>query len=698
MKKIVVAFCYFISSIVSAQEYYVQSILELTNDLTARRKTVIDSNGTGCALVRISIPSVNNIEFKSSIVGNPEFQPGEYSVFVPENTTDISLSVNGGKYDIRFSDFNVAIEDKKCYRVVCAKKTSTSLQISETMINANYDNVVVLIDGIPVGQTPLQLDNISPGKHILSVPNTNGVTMRDTTILFEENNQINLVLHKEKKKPVIVDMATPGGDSSGWYNIFGTNIAEENGKKGIVDYAGNIIVPYEFDDIYPGIQNGYYVVKKDGKKGLYDLDKGLVVPCIYDAIVTSKSYTHDDYMPVCQNKKWGVISPEGELVVPIKYENYPQCYKEAIKVTYEESGYMGTDGVFLYDGTETIKPRYDFLNEFADGRAFFRKFDETIGFTDIYGNETNIPANYSVGSWGSGGAVFASGVFRIKDKVSGKWGYMNSQLELVIPCIYDAISKYDDAPNFNNGIVALKLNDDKLVLDSKGNTIISCKKHGYYDIEIVSLSDYTWNRGRFFRYDGWSVDNNTLIKVVNSDNKCGLIDRFGNIIVPCRYEGEHIQWFCDNGINYFALLNNEEVVVYDKLQNELFRLPSNLIILGITDGFIMIKDNESGSYGYLNMRGEILANCIYGYNEENKDAIEENNGEINGYNMANLMYEQPISEGLAILNIGDRFGFIDNKGKVVVPLIYTAVTPFENGVAYVRLHNGQWKKLYKNKL
>ena len=66
MRKIIVIIFCFISSIVSAQEYYVQSILELTNDLTARRKSVIDSNGKGCALVRISIPSVNNIEFKSS--------------------------------------------------------------------------------------------------------------------------------------------------------------------------------------------------------------------------------------------------------------------------------------------------------------------------------------------------------------------------------------------------------------------------------------------------------------------------------------------------------------------------------------------------------------------------------------------------------------------------------------------------------
>ena len=76
----------------------------------------------------------------------------------------------------------------------------------------------------------------------------------------------------------------------------------------------------------------------------------------------------------------------------------------------------------------------------------------------------------------------------------------------------------------------------------------------------------------------------------------------------------------------------------------------------------------------------------------------DESGRENGYDMARLMYEQPISEGLAILNIGDRFGFIDNKGNIKVPLIYTAVTPFENGIAYVRQQDGKWKKIYKNEL
>ena len=57
-----------------------------------------------------------------------------------------------------------------------------------------------------------------------------------------------------------------------------------------------------------------------------------------------------------------------------------------------------------------------------------------------------------------------------------------------------------------------------------------------------------------------------------------------------------------------------------------------------------------------------------------------------------------ISEGYAVVSMGDRFGFIDNKGKFAVPLEYTVVTPFINGVAYGRQQNGKWVKLEKDKL
>ena len=103
----------------------------------------------------------------------------------------------------------------------------------------------------------------------------------------------------------------------------------------------------------------------------------------------------------------------------------------------------------------------------------------------------------------------------------------------------------------------------------------------------------------------------------------------------------------------------------------------------------------------MNKKGEVLANCIYGYDSGAK-LIEEDNAEEDhsddSFDITTIFEERPISEGLAILSVGDRFGFIDNKGNVKVPLKYTAVTPFENGIASVRDQNGKWMKIYKKDL
>jgi hypothetical protein len=699
MKYLFLSICLFVlSSVTFAQNYEIREVVELQNDLTARLKNVEDSNGNACALVRVNVPSANNIHFETSIVGEPDYLPGEYNVFIPENTKNLSFNVNENKYHIDFSKYDIIIEGKKCYRVVLTKASTNIKSTSNIVITANYDNAVVLIDGVPVGQTPLSLNNVSSGMHIVSVPNTFGVTMKDTVVNFSGDKTLSLSLHKEKKKPVYVDLATPGGDTAGWYNVFGTNVKGDEGAKGVVDYSGNMLVPYEFDYIYPGIQNGYYVVTKNHKEGLYEPGKGLIVPCIYDVIVTSMSYTHDSYMPVCIDGKWGVISPTGELVVPIEYENYPQCYKNNIKVEKKDIGY----GLVSYDGHIVVSPHYSSLNSFVNGYALFRNNDNSVGFVDDNGKESIIPSGFRVGSWGVGGAIISSGLFRVKDKESGKWGYMDKQMNLVIPTIFDAENDYDDAPNFNQGIVQLKLNGDKVIINDKGKTVISKKEQGYKEMEIVCQSSLSFNKGRFFTYhetDG--IINNTFIKVINEEGKCGLLSVQGKVVVPCKYSENDIQWFADDNVNYFVLRNEKSLDVINEQQKLLFSLPLSLSIEDITDGFVMIKDSDTGSFGYLNDKGEILANCIYGYEsdveETNDDNVEENLSD-NSFDITEIISEMPISEGLAILSIGDRFGFIDNKGTVKVPLKYTAVTPFENGIAFVRDQNGKWTKICKKDL
>lgn len=677
MKRLIILLSWVISNIAYSQNYYVQNIVELTNDLTARRAAVKDANGKGCALLRVSVPSVKNINFNSSIVGEPDFLPGEYSVFLPESSDNLSLSVNGESYHVDFADFNITIEDKKCYRIVFARKSSTSSSKSRTKITANYDNVYVLIDGVPVGQSPLQIDNIPLGKHVVSVPNTHGVTMSDTTIIFRSNNNIKLTLHEEEVKEVSILNA--GGDAYGYNRyIYGMLDIEENGNKGVVDFEGNIIVPVEYDYVKScdDRHRRYYKVCKEGKWGLYVYNEGLVIPCQYDVVALTPCERN---VLVRKGSKWGVLSSKGGVVIPIIYQNcYFDCGGDVIRVVYKPSGsYYELYGVFSYDGNELIAPKYSMLwSYFTNGLAFFKKFDGAMGFTNIFGDETYLPKGYSLGSY----PLFSSPLFAVRDVTSDKWGYMNYKLDLIIPCIYDGENGFA-APNFCDGIVLVSLNGNKLVFDSEGNVVVRCNESGYNDMEIVYASN-----GRLLTSHGYVDDRRRLIKVVNSDNQCGLLDSAGDIIVPCRYDEENIKWYCDGEVDYFALLEDEQWCLCDKQKNEILTIPSHLRITEITDGIIRVCDMETGSYGYVNIQGDVLVNCICGH------------GNSLSPTMSMIMVEQSISEGFAIFNIGDKYGFIDNKGNIRVPLIYTAVTPFENGVAWGKMQDGNWTRIYKDRL
>lgn len=709
MRKLMFTLGLFLGGFTYAQNYCVHNVLELQKDLTARRKSVNAPSGKGCSLIRINIPSVKNISFDSSVVGKPEFLPGEYNIYLPEKSDKFSLNVDGETYDVNFADFGIEIEEKKCYRVIFSKKTSVEPQKTKTSIRADYDNVVILIDGKPVGQTPLQIENISLGKHLLSVPNTFGVTMRDTIVDFASVNNINLNLYKEKRKAVFVDIASHGPDTASQYEVFGTNVKEKNGKKGLVDYTGNLLIPYEFDYIFPGpYKDGCYFVVKDGKDGLYKPGEGLVVPCVYEMSEIyfaiggeDEPITVQTYITVEHNGKQGVISSAGKVVVPIEYESVRFC-DDLIIVNYEGVGrkdYYGFRkdyyGFFSYSGDIIMEPRqYDDFADFINGYSIFKR-GEDIGLVDIFGKETIIPSNYSVGSLFKNGVM--SGLIRVQDKESKKWGYIDTQLNVVIPTIYDRVDGYD-IPVFHQGIVLLKQNNNKIILDSKGKIIIDCAKQGYEDLEVVYHRND--DNGSFFRCN--DIADSVLVKVKNGVGQYGFLDVKGNIVIPCKYEEDDIQWFTDNGVDYFVLNEDEKIVIRDKQQNELFSLPSNMWVQYIVDGFVKILDRESSSYGYLNTKGEILANCIYGYDTESEElttgtgVLEE---EALGIDIKDVVsWIRPISEGLAILNIGDRYGFIDNKGNIKVPLKYTAVVPFEDGISYGRLDNGKWVKIYKKDL
>ncbi|MCF2654358.1 hypothetical protein I6E46_05270 [Prevotella loescheii] len=99
----------------SAQQISVKSIEELTSDLTARTHPRSDINDNSCALIKVTIPMVKNLMFSGWVMGDVDYHPGEYWVYVPEGTKKIKFQhENFSPGEIVF---NIPIKKLCVYRV-----------------------------------------------------------------------------------------------------------------------------------------------------------------------------------------------------------------------------------------------------------------------------------------------------------------------------------------------------------------------------------------------------------------------------------------------------------------------------------------------------------------------------------------------------------------------------------------------------
>lgn len=111
---------------VSAQEIKVQSIKWMQSDLAARTNPRLSPDGVECALVRIVVPMVKNIQFSNTyMVGEQEYLPPEYKVWVYPGTKKLKFRhENFPSGEIVFADYlkdeegnPIPIESKNVYQI-----------------------------------------------------------------------------------------------------------------------------------------------------------------------------------------------------------------------------------------------------------------------------------------------------------------------------------------------------------------------------------------------------------------------------------------------------------------------------------------------------------------------------------------------------------------------------------------------------
>jgi hypothetical protein len=794
MKKLEVLFFLLIIAANSySQEFRVKSMLELTHDLSARTSPRIDKTGMECALIRVNIPTIKDVYFQSPIVGDPIQAPGEYTVYVPTNTERLQMICDNKQVDVVFADYSISLQPKLSYRVVVTRdsRPNEATGFAKVTVMANYDDDILLIDGIPAGQLPLIVDDLPIGEHTFAVPNTNGRTCNDTVItVTPEKNRVFLSLRQEKRHFVPLEINIYDGMEGqldiGIKNVWDAKkVVERNGKKGIVGDDGSIIVPVEYDDFEEYSDDIYLVYKKfdcngqeSWESGYYIPGKGEVVPCDCNVDYSDKGdklYVMYEKRSGCPKEldrgnrgRWANLFDFNKkmFVLPEHFYSDIEVYDNKLISALDKNwniAIMDMSGICLL----TIPGNYgiDFFGVDPVGALVVRG-NMVYGLS---GQVYQVPSHYKVLS-------ISEGLLCVQDVNTGLVGYINKEMEVVIPVKYEKDYSY----GFSHKITRMRTKDRGYVYyDNKGRQLLQIDYSG----NVISQSRPTPYK-MIKTHDNYGSAQHPIslrFYCENNSGEHGIVDAYGHIIVPFtrgdisfetygygeRYYEEYNYYKIEETDGYVTLLDymgntilqrtkiakngdcfvaaysedkssplrvvalsNTHLLIYNGGRCEV-RIPvssdaeiigaypisiktGNNIISRIDDSLFLVKNLLTNKTGYLSTTGELLASCIYdepaelyGVNcdfmDNLYDSIDWSYGDSISHWQAREQHilsidEDLASEGYGVVGIGGRYGYINTSGKVVVPLMYTAVSPFHNGVAYLREESGKWTKIYAKDL
>lgn len=238
LKIVFVFLAIIISYAADAQELTVSSIELLQTDTYARTHKRLDRNDNPCALVRVVIPTLQGIVFNANqIIGESEYTPGEYLVYIPEGTQRLTLKhPNFEPCQITFQKGQ--IQQSNVYKVV--------LKLPENKSNTTLLRLVTNVQHatLTIGDKSYQTDNsefnipLTAGeyKYVVSspiegfTPYTGNVTITGKEIVQEEEK----VILQTQKTHTLTIYSDKGTD----IYVDGKHIGKSNGTQSVTLPAG----------------------------------------------------------------------------------------------------------------------------------------------------------------------------------------------------------------------------------------------------------------------------------------------------------------------------------------------------------------------------------------------------------------------------------------------------------------------------
>lgn len=485
------------------------------------------------------------------------------------------------------------------------------------------------------------------------------------------------------------------------YNYF---VLKSGNTSGVIDKAGNLIIESNYDDIkIPNPEKDVFVCYKNGTTKILNSQKQekltdyqSVEPIQLKNITTNLMY-EKTVLKYEKNGKYGLVSLEGKKITGPIYESIEGLpYKEGELLIKRDGKY----GVINIKGNELIKNIYDQIS------------------VDGYYTTDN-------------GYQYAGYIVSNTTEEGYRYGYINYKGKVVLKPEYNQLSRtidIDDDENAyiiaaKNGQFGIMKNNEQLlpneyqsIVYDEGNdifTIEKSKKYGitnkdgkilvpteYKQIDVTGIYLYAQNEQgtTVYNKEGTQVNIDTSVAILNTNNekykikitnkdgtKYGVIGKNGEEIIAQQYS--YIEYLNDN---YFIVSKNDSKlgVIDDKnnikidiTNDSLQKIDGTELIETVTtkDNMIRLYSKDMSMVCEMEKANvENKENYIKISNQEDvkyfsKEGKELKNTEVFTNNV------------LFAKKVGDKWGFADKSGKMVVEAKYDFLTEFnEYGFAGVK--------------
>lgn len=244
--------------------------------------------------------------------------------------------------------------------------------------------------------------------------------------------------------------------------------------------------------------------------------------------------------------------------------------------------------------------------------------------------------------------------------IDGKWGYINKQGQLIIE------PQFIHASDFNNNIAIAGIKNKRFCIDQSGKFLskkydqISRFSEGLADVRLKGKGGYIDLSGKLvipLEFSSTLRFSEGMGPVYIDNKHLGFINTKGEMIIEPIY-----QW--TSGFNEgIAAVYRKKGHGYINYLGEAITSFNFAFVQEFSNGLAAACFNQGGSYHYINKEGKIVIEGPF-----NSCSNFDDNG---------LAIVQPMDKA------GKAFGCIDRSGKMIIPAEFNNIAPFSEGLAMV---------------